>query len=252
MKCDRFNGKCEVFSSALSCAARCGILLANILGFLGGAVQAAPVTLQVDAIVGPPLLNFDGRLPPSWNVPLQQGDIISATFTFDPFDAPSNISYTKVFEPYDFTFHIKSQTLTTAQYGIEVYNNSYGIDDEGINPSDDIYIGCAAGINTPSCVPAVLTTPDQLKWSFQMIIGGNPSVLDGADIPAVATIWQELSSEGSLVVLFTDNAALKSYGFRASPRHFNNIPEPSSGLMLLIGSAAVTFARSLRSKISYN
>ena len=109
---------------------------------------------------------------------------------------------------------------------MEVYNNGGAADDEGINPSDDIYIACTSGISTASCTPAVLGPPDFLTWSFQMHVASFPSVLNGADIPAHPTTWQQLTSEGVLSVSFNDTIVRGFYGFSAKPISFRETPEP--------------------------
>lgn len=217
------------------------VVLATLFSFAGpnSCIEAAPVTLQFDAIVGRPRIGFTSAVPPQWNVSLQQGDAVSGTFTFDALDAPSNTSISRVIQPYDFVFHIKSHSLSTSQYGIEVYNDNVGIDDRGINPSDDIYIGCSP---TPSCAPA-LVSPSALYWSFQMILGSPPSVLDGPDIPSDPSTWQQLTAEGSLNVTFIDSIAHKSYGFLATPQTFRAIPEPSCTSLLIFCGMSLLFAR---------
>jgi hypothetical protein len=73
---------------ARGCLVACPCLLFGICAG-SSSLHAAPVTLQFEAIVGPPRQGADGAVPPSWNISLQPGDTISGTFTFEPHDAPS-------------------------------------------------------------------------------------------------------------------------------------------------------------------
>lgn len=209
-------------------------------------VESAPVTFRFDATVGPPRQSFDGFVPPGWNISLQQGDTISGTFTFEPFDAAPDTYKTTLVQPFDFSIHIKSRTLTTSQYGIEVSNNiwiesdSIGVDTSG--PRDRISLACSAGADTPSCIPASVAAPEVLDWTFLLGIEGDSSVLDGADISADPSAWRQFDAR-SILVTFTDNGAHRSYGFQATPTSIDAIAEPASSLLLFLASALMVLFR---------
>jgi hypothetical protein len=217
------------------------VLLAAVLCVSRAILHAAPITLRFEATVGPPRQGFDGFLPPGWNISLQEGDTISGTFTFEPFDAAPNTSKTMLVQPFDFSFHIRDRTLTTSQYGIAVFNNS--MSDEVPEPRDRISLGCSAGVNTPSCIPAIVAAPEPLDWTFLLNLEGDSSVLDGADIPADALVWQQLIFSDSMGLTFIDNSAHRSYGFTATPTIFEAIPEPGNFLSLLFGTALMVPTR---------
>jgi hypothetical protein len=72
-------------------------------------LHAAPITLRFEAVVGPPRQGFDGFVPTEWNIALQQGDTVSGTFTFEPFDAPSNETEHHTLQ--EFFLTLKIQTI---------------------------------------------------------------------------------------------------------------------------------------------
>jgi hypothetical protein len=197
-------------------------------------INAAPVTLAFEAIVGPPRQSFDGLVPPEWNILLEEGDTISGSFTFDPFDANSDITNTTRLQPFNFSIHIKNRTITTSQYGIEVLNNVFS--DELGRHTDRISVGCSAGASTPSCIPMVLSTPSQLNWTFLLGLDGESSILDGADISSDPFTWRQLIYPESFGVTFVDNIARQSFGFIASPITFEAVPEPISCFEVIIGT----------------
>jgi len=102
-------------------------------------------------------------------------------------------------------------------------------------PRDRISVGCSAGLNTPSCIPAIVSTPDELHWTFLLGLEGDSSVLDGADIPSSPFAWNQMSLDSILVTLIDENAH-KSYGFVATPATFLAVPEPSSCVSIFFGT----------------
>jgi hypothetical protein len=101
---------------------------------------ATPITLAFDAIVGPPRQRFDALVPPDWSISLLPGDKISGTFTFNPIDAPSNVHQTSAVESLPFKIQIKSKSLASSVYSIDVADNSNPIDSNG--PYDNIMLAC--------------------------------------------------------------------------------------------------------------
>jgi hypothetical protein len=211
-----------------------------LLSLSSAFLYAAPVTLQFDAIVGPPRQGADAPLPPGWNISLQQGDSISGMFTFEPFDAASNISKTLLVQPFDFSIQIKNRTITTSQYGIEVFNDIFS--DELGQQRDRISLGCSAGLSSPSCIPPTVSDTNPLNWTFFLGFEGNSSALDGADISSDPSAWRQLLYPESFGVTFTDNMALRTYGFVASPATLEAMPEPISYVQLLIGTFFLVIA----------
>jgi hypothetical protein len=208
------------------------VLTVVLCCFWHAALSAAPLTLQFEATVGPPLQGFDGIVPPSWNVSLNPGDTVIGTFTFEPLNAPTTTAHTVLVEPYDFALQINSRRLTTSQYGIEVYNDIFN-DEQGFR--DQIFVGCSAGVAGAVCMPATIST-EPLTWSFELFLSGNSSVLDGADIPTDPSIWQQLVYFESFDAIFIDNNAGRSYGFIATPQSFQLVPEPISCLYVFVGA----------------
>jgi hypothetical protein len=181
-----------------------------------------------------------GPVPPSWNIGLQQGDIISGTFTFEPFDAPSNSSKTNLVVPFDFSIQIKSRTLTTSQYSIEVYNDSTGVEEPA--PEDRIIVGCSFFGGPKVCTPRTVALGDPTEWSFAVSFSGDPTALDGADVPADPIAWQRLIFRESMTVAFVDNSA-HYYGFSASPHALRVVPEPGAGVLFASFAVLCAFAR---------
>jgi hypothetical protein len=193
--------------------------------------SAAPVTLQFEATVGPPRQGFDGMVPPSWNVVLSQGDTISGTFEFEPLDVPATIARTALVEPHNFTVQIKSQQISTSQYGIEVDNDIFS-DEQGF--TDRILLGCSSNVAGAECMPSTVST-ESLAWSFQLSLSGNSMLLNGADVPADPSVWQQLIFDESFGVTFLDNNAGRSYGFIASPQSIEAVPELYGCAHIIIG-----------------
>jgi hypothetical protein len=217
------------------------VVLAGALSVSRALLQAAPVTLQFEATVGSPRQGADAPLPPNWNIDLQQGDTITGTFTFEPFDAASNTTKTTLVQPFDFSIHIKNRTLTTSQYGVEVFNNY--ISDDVPEPVDTILVGCPLLLNQAVCTPGTVSPTDPVEWSFQLALWGDPSVLDGADIPADPIAWQQLIFEDSMGVTLIDDDARRFYGFLASPTSFQAVPEPGTFMSALLGTLVIVLAR---------
>jgi hypothetical protein len=197
---------------------------------------AAPVTLRFEATVGPPRQGVDASVPPNWNMSLQQGDSISGTFTFEPFDAASNTPKTTLVQPFDFSFHIKNRTLTTSQYVVEVFNDHTSVD--APNPTDDINIGCSFLGGGTICAPATVSPVDPTEWAFGIALFGDSTVLDGADIPSSPLVWQSFSFY-DMDVTFRETFSNRFYGFAATPVSFQLVPEPTSALQIVL--AAVVF-----------
>ncbi len=193
-------------------------------------ILAAPITLGFTALVGPPPNGFDGTVPPGWGISLQEGDGISARFTFEPVDAPPFSKTTRVSFPYEFEISIKSKKLITTRYGVVVVNDSTS--DDVPDPSDNILLGCSIGIADTLCNPITDPISGAGSWSFELALSGRPSLLDGADIPPDSSIWQQLIFPDSFGVVVTDDIANKGYGFIATPTDFFTVPEPSD---LIVG-----------------
>lgn len=206
-------------------------------------LHAAPLTLQLKAIVGPPRQGADAPLPPSWNISLQEGDAISGTFTFEPFDAASNVSKTTQAQPFDFSIQIKDRTLTTSQYGIEVFNDR--VLDDAPEPTDVINIGCSFLGGGAECNPATVSAGEPIEWSFGIAMFGESAVLDGADIPADPLTWQELVPDNTMLVSFKHPVTGWSFGFLAAVKSFREVPEPTTcvpialSIMFIFGSRRV-------------
>ena len=194
--------------------------------------EAAPVTLQFEATVGPPRQGVLGTVPPDWNMSLQQGDAISGTFTFEPFDAASSVSATTLAQPFEFSLRIKTHTLTTAQYGIEVFNDR--ISDDAPDPTDIINTGCSFLGGGTECAPATVSPGDPVEWSFGIAMFGGATVLDGADIPSNPLTWQQLVSDNTTLVSFRHPVTGWSYGFLATIDSIHDVPEPSSSVQIVL------------------
>jgi hypothetical protein len=216
------------------------VVLSTLTLITGSRAESAPVTFRFDATVGPPRQSFDGMVPPGWNISLQEGDIISGTYTFEPHDVAPDVSHTTLVQPYDFSIYIKSQMLTTSQYGMDILNNV--MTDEVPESRDRISIACSAGANTPSCVPAAISAPELLAWEIVLGFEGSPSILDGADVPADILVWRDFSLH-SLLVTLIDNSAHRSYGFLAMPTSIDAIPEPDNCFQLIFVSMLLVLSR---------
>jgi hypothetical protein len=194
---------------------------------------ATPITLAFDAIVGPPRQGFDALVPPDWSISLLPGDKISGTFTFNPIDAPSNVHQTSAVESLPFKIQIKSKSLASSVYSIDVADNSNPIDSNG--PYDNIMLACWIPGGGTVCAPSTVPSLEGLQWGATITLYGSPSVLDGADIPAGANTWKQLAWDNTMLVSMIDFADLKSYGFLATVQSFRAVPEPPSIVLLGLG-----------------
>jgi hypothetical protein len=198
--------------------------------------------LQFEAVVGPPRQGVDARVPPNWNISLVEGDIVTGTFTFEPVDAPPNISETILVEPFDFSIHVKTRTLTTSQYDVQVLNDA--VSDDAPQPADEIRLGCSYFGGGVTCDPANVSPNDPIEWAFGVAMSGDSDVLNGADLPANASVWQQLSAE--ILVSLRDRNANRFYGFLATIESIQQAPEPISLCLLVVGSAFLCFIRVAR------
>jgi hypothetical protein len=217
------------------------ILLAVIVSAFGGVLQAAPVTMRFDATVGPPRQGVNGTLPPSWNTSLQQGDTVSGTFKFEPFDAASNSYTTALVQPFDFSIQIKSRTLTTSQYGIEVFNDVMA--DDVPMPYDSIHFGCSFFGGGVVCAPPTTSADESIEWAFGIAAFGDSMLLDGADIPADPIVWQRFVSDNTMLVTFNDSVEGFAYGFLATIDSMQAVPEPGMCLSFFVGIIFVVSSR---------
>jgi hypothetical protein len=219
------------------------MLFTSLLTPFGGNVHAAPVTLQFDAVVGPPRQGTIGALPPGWNTSLQQGDTVSGSFTFEPIDAPANSSKTDTVAPFGFSFQIKSRTLTTSQFSVEVGNDVFAIDADA--PYDHISLGCTPSGFRVACIPANVAPEEEMKWAFSIALYGKASVLDGADVPGDPLTWQQFVGDNTMLVSYMDPALGWSYGFLATVRNFRVVPEPNTCVSLALPAALFLWSRSV-------
>jgi hypothetical protein len=201
--------------------------------------QAAPITLTFDAVVGPPRQGVEGRIPPDWGISLQQGDIISGKFTFEPVDAGSGVSETRIVQPFDFSIQIKSRTLTTSQYEVQVLNDS--ISDDAPDPADVIRVGCSYFGGGSACIPATVSPNDPIEWAFGIAMSGDSTVLDGADLPANPSVWQQMPAE--ILISLRDRNAGQFYGLLAAVESIRFVPEPISLSFVVVGISFLFFVR---------
>jgi hypothetical protein len=190
-------------------------------------LQAAPVTLHFEAIVGPPRQGVEGTIPPSWSISLQEGDTVSGTFTFEPFDAASSVAKTTLVQPFEFRIQIKTRSLTTSQYEIEVFNDFTS--DEAPEPKDNINTGCSFLGGPVVCKPGSTAPGETIEWAFGVAMFGDPTILDGADVPADPLAWRRFTFY-DMGVSFFDVNTHRFYGFLATPQEFQLVPEPAAHL----------------------
>jgi hypothetical protein len=189
--------------------------------------KAAPVTLQFQATVGTPRQGVDGYVPPSWNMPLAEGDTISGTFTFEPIDAPSDTFATKSTQHFDFTLAIGSHELRTTQYFVEVENDNFVDEPPIVDEFDGIRAWCGFAGSRTQCNPANVAPGDSIRLAFGISLYGDSSLLDGPDLPGNEGVWQAFNLT-ELFVTFTDPSISRSYGFLATPSSFQFVPEPTT------------------------
>jgi hypothetical protein len=199
------------------------------------------LTLQFEATVGAPRQGVVGALPPSWNISLQQGDTISGVFTIEPFDAPANTYNIKLVQALDFSIQIKSRSLTTTQYGVEVFNNV--VADDVPEPYDSIHLGCSFFDGGTICSPTNVSPLDPTEWAFGIALFADEVELDGADVPFDPRVWERFITGNTMLISFNDPDLGWAYGFLATIESLRVVPEPDMGMMFSLGSVFMILIR---------
>jgi hypothetical protein len=212
-------------------------LLTDLMYFPSALLYAAPVALRFEANVGAPRQGAIDEVPPDWNISLQEGDLVSGKFTFEPFDAPSSTAETTLVQLFDFVIQIKSRTLATTQYGIEVFNDR--MFEEAPEPFDVIHAGCSFLGGGTECAPSTISPSDDIEWSFGAALFGDATVLDGADLPSNVLFWGDLAVDNTMLVSFKHPVAGWAYGFSAKIESFMAVPELSAHVLFALGTMFV-------------
>lgn len=219
-----------------------GVIQTMIFAFIcsgGNSVSHAATTrLSFDATVIGPISGATELSLPSWPFSIQPGDVVSGSFTFEPYDAASNVERTTRDEPFGFVVHIKSQTLTASHYGIDVYDNVLA-NDEFSELIDTVSMGRAFFEIDAS----LGNTGVPIEWAFLLGLKSEPIVLDGADIPADPLIWQQFLLQHSFDVYLHDPVAPGVYGFGATINSFYIAPEPATWVLHPLAMNIVVYFR---------
>jgi hypothetical protein len=223
-----------MFTQALQGRSHLSLLGFLAFGIIGSAttsrMQAAPVTLQFTAHVGGVLQTADGFLPPTWPSAIQQGSLVSGSFTFEPVDVASSVKRTDVESLFDFSITVGSRTLLTSRFGISVRDD----DPTELDPEfvDSISVGRSTYLPDES-------GGDPLGWASVRSFYGDAAVLNGADIPADPEPWRRLLLDDSLSVFLIDPSVQGSYGFFATLQTLELIPEPGNGTLVSCGIGVI-------------
>jgi hypothetical protein len=88
-----------------------------------------------------------------------------------------------------------------------------------------------------------------MDWGFSWSLFGNSSLLDGADIPDDAAIWNQFHPK-TILATFRDTALGRSAGFQAVISSFELVPEPGTAVLTLTAVFVVAVFLDRRKKRS--
>jgi hypothetical protein len=196
-------------------------------------LEAAPITMRFDAVVGPPR---QGTFPIELPFSFAEGDRITGSMTFEPLDVPSEIAQTNVIQVLPFRCHIATVTLESPAYQIRVEDNV--VSDDGPIPGDEILVQCL-GRGTP-CITNPIQNAPQAEWSFSWMFRSDEQVLHGADIPENLETWNRFLPS-TLLVSFQDRTTGRGAGFQATVNTFKTIPEPSTWNLIVFAVLCYPF-----------
>jgi hypothetical protein len=202
------------------------VLLVGVLCVSRAFVQAAPITFRFDATIGPPR---QGTFPIELPFSFAEGDHISGSFTFEPFDAPSDAFQTVNSQNSTFKLQIGSVVLSNFHYSIQADNNL--VSDDGPIPEDRLLLQCLGTGN--QCLASPIDGADHVAWSFGWTLNGGSGILDGPDIPASIETWNQLLPS-SILVSFHDNTTGRGTGFQATIDALHVVSEPTTAAILAI------------------
>lgn len=203
----------------------CGIFFFSAIAV---SLMAEPVTLRFDAEIGP-------RRPDSEPIELPfsfaEGDKLIGKFRFDPVDVPPETQAIEAAQPYEIEFTIDGFTFGTTGYLIAVGDDVVG-DDIPVS-FDDIRVRCSVG-GPDVCGERLLAGPGSPEFFFSFRISGDVGVLEGADIPGDAAVWNNFDNQTSLSLAFQDQTTKEIDGLRAFNLTFTNVPEPATVWLLVL------------------
>lgn len=208
------------------------VLAYAVLASSHSTTNAAPVTLGFEAEV----IDVDVLAPADLPFTVENGDVLTGRFTFEPVDADPGGGMTSTDTVQEFTFSvvIDSTVVSTSTYALQVRDNS-GADDDPTSFSDHIDLGCASNLLS-SCEPGTVTGADSsITWGFILPLTADDSVLDGADISADPNVWNQFTGPftGFISIGFSEQGGSGVLRINAHIGIFTVVPEPLSQCLLL-------------------
>ncbi len=201
--------------------------LISLLSTSHATSQAAPISLMFDA----PIYSIVQLNATNLPFQLQVGDHIHGEFTFEPFEAASDVPMiTDTTQPFDARFQVGTQHLETTQYVLQSWNNVPSIDAPETS-KDELYLACSFG-GAASCAPPEISDVSIMQWGFALTLLGDSTILDGADIPADPVTWNRFDSRS--ISLIFKNEGIDVAIVVADVSLFAVVPEPST--MFLLGA----------------
>jgi len=210
-----------------------------VIGAFTLPVLAVPVTLQFQAIVGPPRAGFedDIGLPFSF----AEGDTISGQFTFEPLDVPPEVTQTDVVQEFSVNFTIDGFSFGATRYLLSVDDNLSSSD---APTTDAITLGLGF-CNSSDCVPQNVNGPGTPELSLLVSFFGSENTLEGADIPSDLAVWEsfDFNNASSALLGFRDQTGQQFDGLIAHIIAIQAVPEPVSSSFLVVGGIILSLLR---------
>jgi hypothetical protein len=185
----------------------------------------APLVLKFEADVTDVQLLYPHSLP----FEVQVGDILRGALLFDPVDVSADVRYTTAFPAYRFDVSVNSVILSTGDYSLTVRDDLPLLDSPGY--TDDILIvasGAGFNLSDPHLPPST-----DIDWRVTLHLVGDGSILEGADVPQAADIWNGFAPT-YLSLAFEIPGVADVLRVNATVRSFAVVPEPSGAALLII------------------
>jgi hypothetical protein len=190
------------------------------------ASYAVPVTFIFQGVV----TDVDALHPTPLPFSIQLGGPVLGKFTFEPVDVDSSVDATNTIQTLGAVLDLGSILLETSDYFLRVRNNS-PMDDAPDQFTDDIWLGCSSSLFA-TCSPQSVPNTTDINWRFTLPLFGDGSVLDGADIPADPSVWNQLTP-GYISLAFQETGVADVLRIVVKVDRFSVVPEPTSSMLAM-------------------
>jgi hypothetical protein len=205
----------------------CIVTLAALLTAARGVSNVSAATFRFDAQITStsPGVPFD--LPLTYQV----GDIFHGQVTFEP---SPGIAFgdrdVQAVQVGEFVFNFNDVFVNSSPYNFRVHDNT-GFEDTDLGTVDVMMLH---SLYAPDAQPPFMHLPDgePFRVGVLMLLVGQEHSLPTLDIPGAIDVWNTFNVQRSLNISF-DNEGPGSMGLQAKVLAFNQVPEPTTGLLLV-------------------